>query len=281
MNRNKLLLIASMMLSSLPGNPHRAEAGAWTLPAGQNWFRAGFMFQETDERYFIDGSRIPYFFEGYNRTAAGFFDFRRGLTDRLEVDVQVPFYGVTFNDIADDRTSTGIGDIRLGVRYNLLQAPLVATVGTTVKFPTGEFVNDAEVVPVGEGQYDVEVTGELGRSLWPRPGYVTGLIGYRFRTRNDETGIDYGDELIWSVEGGYNVTSNMMLKWLIRGLYGFEATSFGLTIDSLRREIVYLEPGIVYELAPEQGIELTVPITLRGKNWPAGTVINIGFFQRF
>ncbi|MFQ5790481.1 MAG: transporter [Acidobacteriota bacterium] len=275
-----LLLIGTGLLWA-PGLQRQAEAGAWTRPRRRTWVKTSFMFQETEERYFLDGNRIPYFFEGHNRTAAGFFDISRGLTDRLEVRLQLPFWTITFNDLADNRTSTGIGDIRVGVRYNLAQAPLVATIGSTVKFPTGEFINDAETIPVGEGQYDVEVTAELGRSLWPRPGYVTGLMGYRFRTQNGETGIDFGDELIWSVEGGYHIAPRLMVKGLLRGLHGFDSTSFGLNIDSLRREIVYFEPGALFELNPSRGIEFSLPITLRGRNWPAGLVFNIGFYQEF
>jgi hypothetical protein len=239
------------------------------------------MFQSTDERYFIDGNRIPYFFDGHNRTMALFFDVEHGINDRLEVDVQVPFFGVIFNDLADDRSSTGVGDIRAGVRYNILQGPLVATIGTKVKSPTGEFINDAEIVPVGEGQYDFEIRGELAHSFWPNPGYVTGLIGYRFRTKNEETNIDFGDELTWSIEAGYNVTSKIMFKGLLSGLYGFESSSFGLPISTLRREIIYLEPGVIYQIDTSRGIEFSVPITLRGKNWPAGPVLNFGFYQKF
>jgi hypothetical protein len=239
------------------------------------------MFQSTDERYFLDGNRIPYFFEGQNRTMALFFDFEHGLTDRIEVDVQVPVFGITFNDLADDRSSTGLGDIRAGLRYNILDGPLVATLGTKIKFPTGKFINDAEIVPVGKGQYDFEIRGELAHSFWPNPGYITGLIGYRIRTENKTISIDFGDELIWSIEGGYNVTQKIMLKGLIWGLYGFDSKSFGLSIPSLRREVVYVEPGVIYAIDATRGIEFTVPITLRGRNWPAGAVLNIGFYQNF
>jgi hypothetical protein len=246
-----------------------------------SWFRLGFAYQSTDERYFLDGERIPYFFEGHNETTAAFVDFRRGLGSGFDVLVQLPIYSIRFDDLADERKSTGIGDLRAGARWNFLSDPVIATVGAAVKFPTGEFVNDAEIVPVGEGQYDFEVGVEMGRSLWPRPGYVTGQLGYRFRTENKKNGIDPGDEIFWSVEGGYRVFPRTMLKGLVRGLYGFDATSFGLPIASLRREVIYLEPGVIFELSPTQSIELSVPFSVRGRNWPAGPVLNIGYYQIF
>jgi hypothetical protein len=261
--------------------PSPSRAGAWVLPKGQWWFHVGFLYQTTDERYFLDGERIPFFFDGHNETTAGFFDLRRGMGKGVELLVQVPMYSIRFDDLADQRKSTGIGDVRAGARWEFLHGPVIATVGGVVKFPTGEFINDAEVVPVGEGQYDFEISGEIGHSLWPRPGYVNGQVGYRFRATNQENGITPGDEIFWSFEGGYRILPRLMLKGMARGLYGFESTSFGLLIQTLRREVVYIEPGVVFSISPSQSLEVTVPVSIRGRNWPAGPVLNIGFYQTF
>ena len=269
------------MLLLLSCAAHSAEAGAWTFSKGVNWLKVGLMLQDTTERYFIDGERIPYFFDGRNQTRALFFEYVRGITDRWDVKAQLPFFNIAFDDIADERTSNGLGDLRIESRYNLVSDPLVLTVGGAIKFPTGEFVNDAEIVPVGEGQYDFDVFVEVGRSLWPVRGYVTGKIGYRFRTKNQEIDIDFGDELIWRVEGGYQFAERIYSKIVLRGLHGFESTSFGLPIDSLKRRVVYLEPGASFTLSPSRAIEVTVPISIAGRNWPAGPVININFTQTF
>ena len=275
------IMIAAAILLLLPSLQNDTQAGGWTLSRGTTWLRTGFMVQITDDRYFIDGRRIPYFFEGHNQTLAAFVDLRHGISDRLEAVVQLPFFSISFDDLAAERNTTGIGDLRLGLRYNLLPGPIVATVGAMVKFLTGEFVNDAEIVPVGEGQYDFEITAEVARSLWPRPGYVTALIGYRWRAANKETGIHHGNEVLWSFEAGYGVAPHVTLKALVRGLQGLETTSFGLPLPSLERRIVYLEPGVMVELSPRRTLELSVPMSLSGQNWPAGPVFNIGVFQTF
>lgn len=116
----------------------------------------------------------------------------------------------------------------------------------TVKFPTGEFVNDAEIVPVGEGQYDFDRFAEVGRSLWPVRGYVSGKIGYPWRTANAETGIDFGNEILWEAEVGYQPWSRVDTKLLLRGLHGARSTSFHLPIPTLKREAVYMEPGVSF-----------------------------------
>ncbi len=258
-----------------------AHAGAWTQAKGTHWLKAGFGWQDTTERYFIDGERIPYFFDGRNLTRALFIEYVGGLTGRWDVKVQLPVFGISFDDIADDRSSTGPGDLRIESRFNVLREPLVLTVGGTVKLPTGEFVNDAEIVPVGEGQYDFDLFAEVGRSLWPVRGYLTGKIGYRFRTVNPETEIDFGDEIVWRVEGGYQFTGRLQGKLTVRGLHGFETSSFGLTLESLRRAIAYVEPGVSLALGPSRGLELSVPISVGGRNWPAGPVFNLSFTQSF
>jgi hypothetical protein len=157
----------------------------------------------------------------------------------------------------------------------------VLTLGGTVKFPTGEFVNDAEIVPVGEGQYDFDLFAEVGRSLWPVRGYVTGKIGYRWRTANAGSGIDFGNEILWEAEAGYQPWRRVDTKLLFRGLHGASATSFDLPILTLKREAVYVEPGVSWALAASRRIEVTVPVSIRGRNWPAGPVVNVNFSQTF
>ncbi len=272
-------LVATLVLFAAPAVP--AWAGAWVLPAHRVWGQVSVFRQETTERYFLDGDRIPYFFEGRNRTTGLFFDLRYGLTDRLEVVAQLPVYRLEFDDLSDRRRSTGAGDLRLATRWNLVKGSTVATVDAGVKFPTGEFVNDAEVVPVGEGQYDFELAAEAGHSFWPRAAYASVLAGYRFRGTNNANGISPGNEFFWSVEGGHRLVSRLGLKAVARGLHGRRSTSFGLEIPTLKREAVYLQPGFVWELAPERGIELALPFTVKGRNWPAGVSFGVGFYSRF
>jgi hypothetical protein len=230
----RLAVAGALVLGGLPAT---VEAGAWVLPRGRTDVQIGVFHQDTTERYFLDGERIPYFFEGRNRSSALHFEGRHGLTDRLEAMLQVPFFGLRFDDLADERRSRGIGDVRAGLRYNLVRDSPVATLGIEIKAPTGDFVNDAEVVPVGEGQWDLDVAGEVAHSFWPRPFYVNGRVGYRFRSPNEESGIDFGDELFWLVEAGYTVNT-------------------------------YVVPGVVLRASPTWIVELSVPFTAAGTGRP-------------
>ena len=87
----------------------------------------------------------PHFFDGESEVSAAFFEYRLGLGAGFEALFQLPVYNIRFDDFADNRSSTGIGDVRAGARWNFVQDAVVATVGAGVKFSTGEFVNDAEI----------------------------------------------------------------------------------------------------------------------------------------
>lgn len=274
--------LGAAVLLSLASRTRPAEAGAWVLPARRFWGQVSVFGQQTTERYFIDGRRTPYFFDGRNRTMALFGDVRYGLSDRLEVGAQLGAYRLQFDDLSDRRLSSGLGDLRVAARWNVVKRGAnVATVGATLKFPTGEFVNDAEVVPVGEGQYDLDLVVEAGHSFWPRRAYLTLAAGYRVRGTNRKNGISPGDEVVWAVEGGHHLLSRLSLKGVVRGLHGLRSTSFGLEIPSLKREAVHVQPGLVWALAAERGIDLSLPFTVRGRNWPAGLSLGLGFYSRF
>jgi len=274
-------LVLTLVLGAGVLGASPAWAGAWVLPAKRGWAQVSLFHQTTEERYFLDGERIPYFFEGRNRTSGLFLDLRYGLFGRLEVVLQAPVYRLAFEDLADDRRSTGIADVRAAARFAVLDGPTVVTAGFAVKFPSGEFVNDAEVVPVGEGQYDFDFTLEAGRSFWPRPAYVSVLAGYRVRRPNEQSGIPPGNEVLWLVEGGHKIVSRLGFKGVARGLHGATSTSFGLEIPTLKREAVYLQPGLVWDLGSERSLELSLPFTVKGRNWPAGLAVGIGFNSRF
>lgn len=281
MARKPCCVVLATAVAELAIAPARSAAGAWVLPARRGWAQVSVFHQETRERYFLDGRRIPYFFEGRNRTSGLFADVRYGVLERLEVAVQMPLYRLEFDDLADRRRSTGLGDLRLGGRWSFRKGSTVATVGAALKFPTGEFVNDAEIVPVGEGQYDLDLTGETGHSFWPRAAYVSVLAGYRLRGTNRKNGISPGDEFFWSVEGGHRIVSRLTLRGAARGLHGRRSRSFGLEIPTLKREAVYVQPGVVWELAPERGIEMSLPFTVKGRNWPAGLAVGVSIYSRF
>ncbi|WP_238314656.1 hypothetical protein, partial [Methylobacterium crusticola] len=80
---------------------------------------------------------------------------------------------------AEPRTDTGLSDIRALAKFRLLSKPLVLAFKAGLKVPTGEFKNEDGLIPVGEGQWDFDFVGQVGRSFWPLPLYGNIDLGYR------------------------------------------------------------------------------------------------------
>ncbi|MCH9008292.1 transporter [candidate division KSB1 bacterium] len=275
-----------------------AYAGAWILKRGEFWVRSSFHYLNTNERYYSRntpcplnenctkaGQRVKFAFDGEGRVSALFLKARYGLFNSLELTLEVPYFNISFTDLADPErdNTTGIGDVRFGARYNILSQPIVTTFKVEAKAPTGFFNKDTEAVPIGDGQWDLEFEGRFGKSLWPLPGYVNLDLGYRFRFKPDEetSTLDPGDEFYFNGEAGYSLTRSFLLKMALRGLFGKKFKQTGVTIEDSEREILVLEPGFYWVVKGPLALESSVQVSMSGKNFFAGQVYSFGVSYTF
>ncbi len=190
--------------------PARAWAGAWTFQHGTFWSKVTFMTQDTREEYknvpepnFSQGARGPYRLDGAYSSRAVFFDLFYGVTDNLNVGIQVPCFRQSFEDaelragFGGARQSTGFSDIRVFVKHKLIDSPIVSSFKFGFKAPTGEFKNEQGLIPTGEGQWDFDFILQMGRSFWPFRAYTNVDLGYRLRLRNATIDRNPGDEFFW------------------------------------------------------------------------------------
>lgn len=286
--RTKLLILVALWCPTL------ASAGAWTTKSGSVWAKASWFRQTTSEWYTdVDqpillpdntlgvrkaGSRQPYRFNGEYESTAIFLEAFYGVTDRIDVSVQVPWFDQAFDDDTrvDSPSDAGFSDVRLFARWNLIQKPLLLTLKGGVKLPTGEFVNEDGLIPVGEGQADYEISLQAGRSLWPLPAYANVDVGYRIRTENTDILRDPGDEWLVNAEIGYQPLPPLMLALKFEGLYGKAGRSFGLRNESLVKRITYLAPTVSWRIHGSTMLEAALRISMGGQNFPAGQQIVVG-----
>ncbi|NIV95390.1 hypothetical protein GWN42_22000, partial [candidate division KSB1 bacterium] len=159
-NISSYVILTGLTVLAVGSMPAQLFAGAWTLPKRTFWVKSSIFIQRTEERYASsnlfcgdeqceNGERIPYFFNGEVESNATYFDFWYGLSDRIELQFQLPYFDISFrDDVNPNRPATSdIGDIRFGARYRLPFRPLVTTLRIGAKAPTGFFNKDAEVVP--------------------------------------------------------------------------------------------------------------------------------------
>lgn len=212
-----------------------------------------------------------------------FTDLAYGVTDRIEFGVQIPFYSLEFRNLSNPNRpkTTKIGDIRLYARYRFLAQPVVVTVRGGVKTPTGGTNVDAEVVPVGEGQWDVEWFLDVGRSLSIFPGYANLGLGYRLRTTNSDFAHRPADEFSLLAESGWQITPFLMGKGAVSYLISGHPESLGFTLTRERRELLAVTPGLSYLLDGVLTFEAGVNIPVTGQDLPAGPQLNVGVSYTF
>ncbi|MDE2998782.1 MAG: transporter [Gemmatimonadota bacterium] len=277
--------------------PERVFAGAWTLPRNHAWCKVAVLGQTTHEEYvgtsgsgrgpdpervYHAGNRAPYRFSGRYRSRALFFDLFYGATDRIDVGLQLPFFRQEYQDtplltgFGEPRRATGFGDVRGFLKVNVLNRRTVGTLKLGFKAPSGEFVNEDGLIPVGEGQWDFEAVVQLGRSFWPKPVYANADVGYRLRLRNAETDRDPGNEWTFLAEAGVQARRAALVGVKIHGIRGGAATVFGARIRSDIKKITYISPVIA--LGPFHGftLETAMNVSVHGRNYPAGWMAVIG-----
>jgi len=276
----RTLALAVLVLAFRP----QAGTAQWAEGAGNWWAKVSFFHHQTTEQFRPNGDKRPFLNDdAESRSNAVFLDVLYGVTDRLDVWVQVPYFDLRFDDVSDDRRSTGVGDIRLSARYNLFQfrgGSLPVSVRYTAKLPVAEFPFDAEIIPVGEGQWDHEAWLEAGTSFWPVPAYGVVWLGYRWRLENEETTRDPGNEFLFLAELGGTVGAGLGGKVVLDGIFGTSGSIQGIDVSGDEREILYLQPTLTYEIASSTALELGSRFPLQGKNFPAGPQFTIGVFHR-
>lgn len=157
---------------------------------------------------------------------------------------------------------------------------MVSTIRIRAKAPTGFFTKDSEIVPIGDGQWDLEVEAQIGRSFCPLPVYVNLDLGYKFRFEPDpdKTNLDPGDEFTLRGELGLNPRKNILLKVEVEGFWGKEFTDIvsNLKLRNWQRRILYLKPGVIWTIVEHFEVEPFIKFSLSGKNYPAGEVFGLG-----
>ena len=137
------------------------------------------------------------------------------------------------------------------------------------------FKNEDGLIPVGEGQWDFDVVGQVGRSFWPLPLYGNLDLGYRVRTRNEQIDRDPGDEWFLNAEMGYQLVRQLMLLGKCEVLRSNPAVVFG-GIEAEIKRITYLTPALLYTVGRRTTVEAAVRFSLNGRNFPAGRQLVLG-----
>lgn len=236
-------------------------------------------YHDTRETYGPDGERETILANGRAVTLSVFFTGAVGLIPGVDGWAQIPVHRLRFDDDAGERISSGVGDprffLRVGPRLLGLPSVPVALRGG-VKLAGGSFDVDSAIIPLGEGQSDVELMLEVGHSFHPRPLWTMAWVGRRWRGPNREAAREPGDEWFWFWSAG-GQAGPVLWQTILEGRRGGAWNIQGVTIENRRESIVQALVYLGRELGPgEARLGLRVPI--RAKNLPAGHAFTASYY---
>lgn len=254
----------------------------WVERPGDGWITLAVYHQDTRQRYDSSGELQDFFADGRAISTASFLTGAVGLLPGLDAWAQLSWQRLRYNDGVTDRLATGPGDARLWLRGAPLawfgsSFPLAIRGG--VKLPVGDFDVVADFIPLGDGQRDWELMAEVGHSFWPRSGYVSGWIGYRWREENTESLKHHGDELFYFVQAGAMV-GRWGFRFSVDGWDGGSGVTEGVWVPSFQRDLSQLQPSLLRKIGPGEA-ELGVRFSVRGRNIPAGSTLVARYFTRW
>lgn len=208
-----------------------------------------------------------------------------GIGHGMELWVQLPVHRVHYRDNTQDETRTAIGDPRFSLRvggelFGFDALPIAIRAG--VKLPGSDFPVDANVVPVSDGQTDIELALEAAHVLaGAYPLQLSGWAGYRWRSKDTENSRELGDERFARLGAGGPVGSaGSRLRWQIaaEGLWGDPIEAVGFTSDNTRRKLLQVLPSVGWRLLDSGAeVELTGRFSVAGRNLPSGPAATVGF----
>jgi len=229
-----------LILPMLTAVPHFAFGQAEVIPQGHGIASLTYIRSDTGTRFDFLGARdrvIPQagpLFTGRAITDVISFDTAWGILKHLDAHVTIPYafssqpsIDTAGNILPNSPSSSGLSNIRLGARYNLLQNPFFLTAKVDIKLPAStpnlEELFNGVTLPIREGQTDIDLSGQLSKTvqIGERSFSVGGELGYRVRATQSKGALDTftgvglpvkpGNEIIYNFRAAYHLTSRFAL----------------------------------------------------------------------
>lgn len=185
------------MIAVLAIIPTAASAGAWTAPQGDTYLKGALNYFETSNRFGDEGT-----FENFRNSNFNVY-YEYGVLDNLTFFATGSLTDLSNTADGVETSGSGVGDVDVGLRYRLIDGPVIVSVQGLFKAPY-LYSEDAEL-PLGNGQEDFEGKLLFGKSFGPA-GYGGLEFGYRFRTEAPV------DEFRFLAEYGVNASENVYLR---------------------------------------------------------------------
>jgi hypothetical protein len=254
------------------------QAQAWTKEAGKGFYKADMTAIVTDNVFNNNGIIVPIVATSGFYSAALYGEY--GLTNDLTVVANIPVF--VSNSLAAFKigtlsypttSSSGFGDVDLGVRYQLYKGGVAVSGILMLGLPTGTALNTTSA-PTGDGEFNqlVKVAVGTGTATW----WTQGAVGFNFRSGNNS------NEFRYDLEVGWKLFDKKLLAILkINGVESMNNGSRGenpLGLFSNNVGYLALGPELLYYATPKFGLSLKLGGALKGRNVQAAPSIAFGIF---
>jgi len=197
--------------------PIVAVAQAWVPERGEGTVTLILQDNFVKEHLGSGGERLDV---GHIRTFILLQDIDYGITDKLAVDVSIPFvlskyYGPRPHQLPVDNGNYhgNFQDVRINLRYKLRTHPFMITPFAAIGAPSNDYIYFAHSA-AGTAQREYVIGSNFGRafeSVLSRPAYIQGL--YAFLIPQEVMGIrTYRSRVDWDL--GYFVTKRVAIRAL-------------------------------------------------------------------
>jgi|FLOH01.1.fsa_nt_gi hypothetical protein len=192
------------------------------------------------------------------------FDISYGVTDKLTLSMNMPFFNDRYHEhfdgienVGDTGTfnntdgTTGFGDVTLIAKYALWQTTKHMFVGGVgIKFATGDYklkdtsgsINEPTLMP-GTGSYDAILSGIYNYSAIPNKLNIFTSVSHRFATEND---LDYqfGDTTLIDAGVGYVLTKKVSVSGQVNMRISGRDQFIDANVPSTGGEFIFITPGV-------------------------------------
>ncbi len=258
--------LALLLTPGLTVKDLRAQS-AWPRPAGEGYSKITLGGFSSTQYLDLQSQRVQTepFRSGFASLYAEY-----GLTDQLTVIGDWPLYRL--QGYTHTETITGLGDLRLGLKYGLWEGIFPGAVILMPEFPTGPAERSAQVIddpgqaidlPTGDGEFNLHGLLVLSHSFYPAPAYANLWVGYNWRTYYQD--IRFQDQL----RGGAELGAQLGGPFWARAVLTLQ-TSLGelpQATDFVRGEgttFTTLMGGLTWMLAPQWGLDVALQTFLAG-----------------
>ena len=259
-------------------------------------------YLDTAFEYNHEGQRLDLFAEQFAFEDASFRDVNfsfygeYGLTERMTLVGSLPAKILTARrtELIAGRAAriltlhtTGLADLTVSGRFRLWNNPLALSFQGGVKIPLGyDKQPENEGAPLGSGEPDVEGLLQFGKGSAVIPGYVTGSVGYRFRSG------PLNDQILYLFEAGVRVPGRLLFKVTFDGIQStvtppdiagqtisIPLPGGGGTFPNIivgDQHVWKISPALIYDIERGVSVQLEMLNIFAGKNTIAGNTFSLG-----